>query len=96
MIDEETVKHVEELAEVSLTDEERKELAGDLDRILDYVNKLQELDTEDVEPLRHILEVENVVREDDPGNTLPHEEVFKNAPDRDGNFFKVPRVIDND
>ncbi len=96
MIDEESIHHVEELAELSLTGQERKDLAEDLGRIIDYVNKLQELETEDVEPLRHILEVENVVRKDAKGSTLPHKEVFKNAPVRDRNFFKVPRVIDKD
>ncbi len=96
MIDEDRVKHVEELAEVSLTEEERKSMARDLGSIIDYVNKLQELDTEDVEPLRHILGVENVFREDQKGETLDHKEVFKNAPAEERNFFQVPRVIDND
>lgn len=96
MINEERIKHVEDLAEVSLTEEERKSLAEDLDRIIDYVNKLQELDTDDVEPLRHILEVENVLREDKKGETLDHEEVFKNAPAEERNFFRVPKVIDSD
>ncbi|MBS3813154.1 MAG: Asp-tRNA(Asn)/Glu-tRNA(Gln) amidotransferase subunit GatC [Candidatus Acetothermia bacterium] len=96
MIDENRVKHVEELAELSLTEEERKGMAEDLGSIIDYVNKLKELDTGDVEPLRHILGVENVFREDERGETLSHEEVFKNAPEEERNFFKVPRVIDND
>ena len=96
MIDKETVKHVEDLAEVSLTESEREELTDDLARILDYVDKLGELDTEGVEPLRHILEVQNVVREDKKRETLDTEEVFKNAPARDRDFFQVPPVIDKD
>jgi len=96
MIDEESVKHVEDLAELSLTDSEREELTEDLGRIIDYVNKLGELDTEGVEPLRHILEVQNVLREDQRRENLDREEVFKNAPARSGDFFRVPPVIDRD
>ncbi|MCF7890938.1 Asp-tRNA(Asn)/Glu-tRNA(Gln) amidotransferase subunit GatC [Candidatus Bipolaricaulota bacterium] len=96
MIDKESVKHVEDLAELSLTESEREELTDDLARILDYVDKLGELDTEGVEPLRHILEVQNVMRDDEKRETLDSEEVFRNAPARDGNFFQVPPVIDKD
>ncbi|MBS3765138.1 Asp-tRNA(Asn)/Glu-tRNA(Gln) amidotransferase subunit GatC [Candidatus Bipolaricaulota bacterium] len=96
MIDKESVKHVEDLAELNLTESEREELTDDLAGILDYVDKLQELDTEDVEPLRHILEVQNVLREDEKRSNLPQDEVFKNAPAKKGNFFQVPPVIDKD
>ncbi|MFW6071835.1 MAG: Asp-tRNA(Asn)/Glu-tRNA(Gln) amidotransferase subunit GatC [Candidatus Bipolaricaulota bacterium] len=96
MIDEESVKHVEDLAELSLTESEREELTEDLARILDYVDKLGELDTEGVEPLRHILEVQNVMRDDEKRETLDSEDVFRNAPARDGDFFRVPPVIDKD
>ncbi|MCF7875815.1 Asp-tRNA(Asn)/Glu-tRNA(Gln) amidotransferase subunit GatC [Candidatus Bipolaricaulota bacterium] len=96
MIDEESVKHVEDLAELSLTEDEREELTDDLGSIIDYVNKLGELDTEGVEPLRHILEVQNVLRKDERRENLDQEEVFKNAPAREGNFFRVPPVIDKD
>jgi len=96
LIDEESVKHIEELAELSLTAEEREDLTEDLGRIIDYVDKLGELDTEGVEPLRHILEVENVLREDERRETLDREEVFKNAPARHRDFFEVPPVIDRE
>lgn len=96
MIDKETVKHVEDLAEVSLTEAEREEMTEDLGSIIDYINKLGELDTEGVEPLRHILEVQNVLRGDSEREKLSHEEVFKNAPARKDNFFEVPPVIDRD
>ncbi|MFB6214780.1 MAG: Asp-tRNA(Asn)/Glu-tRNA(Gln) amidotransferase subunit GatC [Candidatus Bipolaricaulia bacterium] len=96
MIDKESVKHVEDLAELSLTESERDELTEDLARILDYVDKLSELDTEGVEPLRHILEVQNVLRDDEKRETLDSEDVFRNAPARDGDFFQVPPVIDKD
>lgn len=96
MIDKESVKHVEDLAELSLTESEREELTEDLADIIDYVNQLQELDTEDVKPLRHILEVQNILREDEEREKLPTNEVFKNAPERKDNFFQVPPVIDRD
>lgn len=96
MIDKQSVKHVEDLAELSLTESEREELTEDLARILDYVDKLGELDTEGVEPLRHILEVQNVMRDDAKRETLDSEDVFRNAPARDGSFFQVPPVIDKD
>ncbi len=96
MIDEESVRHVEDLAELSLTESEREELTDDLGRIIDYVDQLGELDTEGVEPLRHILEVENVLREDRRRENLDPKEVFKNAPDREGDFFRVPPVLDKD
>ena len=96
MIDKDSVKHVEDLAELSLTESEREELTDDLARIIDYVDKLSELDTEGVEPLRHILEVQNVMREDEKRETLDSEEVFCNAPAKSRGFFKVPPVIDRD
>ncbi|MFW6111594.1 MAG: Asp-tRNA(Asn)/Glu-tRNA(Gln) amidotransferase subunit GatC [Candidatus Bipolaricaulota bacterium] len=96
MIDKESVKHVEDLAELRLTKSEREEMTEDLASIIDYIDKLGELDTEEVEPLRHILEVQNVLREDTEKENLSHEEVFKNTPAREGNFFKVPPVIDRD
>ena len=96
MIDKETVKHVEDLAELSLSGSEREELTEDLARIIDYVDKLNELDTEGVEPVRHILEVQNVLRNDEKRSTLGTEDVFRNAPAQDGDFFQVPPVIDKD
>ena len=96
MIDKKSVKHVEDLAELNLSESEREELTEDLARIIDHINKLNELDTEGVEPLRHILEVQNVMRDDEQRGTLDTEDVFRNAPERTGNFFQVPPVIDRD
>lgn len=96
MIDKESVKHVEDLAELNLSESEREKLTEDLARIIDYVDKLNELDTEGVEPLRHILEVQNVLRDDKKRPTLDTEDVFRNVPARDGDFFQVPPVIDKD
>ncbi|HDD64948.1 MAG TPA: Asp-tRNA(Asn)/Glu-tRNA(Gln) amidotransferase subunit GatC, partial [Firmicutes bacterium] len=61
--------------------------------IIDYVSKLKEVDTENIEPTYHVLPVTNVFREDKVEKSLDIEEVLKNAPDRFKNFFKVPRII---
>lgn len=66
----------------------------ELGRILQYVNKLNELDTEGIEPISHVNEVFNVFREDLYGDPFPRDEMLKNAPDTDGEFFIVPRVVE--
>jgi len=66
-----------------------------LSAILGYVDKLRELDTADVEPLAHALPIHNVLREDEPRAGLSAEEALAGAPERDGDFFRVPRVIDD-
>jgi len=92
----ELVKHVSKLARLSLSDEKLSKLAGQLEHILEYVNKIQRLDTEGVEPMAHALPLHNVLREDAVGPSLSIEQVLQNAPDADGRFFKVPKVIGGD
>lgn len=93
MIDEEEVRRIERLAELRLTEKERGEMREDLNEILDYFDKLQELDTEEVDPLMHILDLKNVLRKDSPRETVAQEDALKNAPERKGKFFEVPAVI---
>lgn len=91
-----TVKDVEEvaaLARLSFTDEEKRKLIVQLNRILEYMEKLNELDTSNVEPLSHVVERTNVFREDVTKPSAPVEDVLKNAPARTEKFFKVPKVI---
>ena len=91
-----TVKDVEEvaaLARLSFTDEEKRKLTVQLIRILEYMEKLNELDTSNVEPLSHVVERTNVFREDVTKPSAPVEDVLKNAPARTEKFFKVPKVI---
>ena len=88
------VQYVANLARLELTDEELGNLTKQLDGILTYMNKLNELDTEGIEPLSHVLPLKNVYREDKVTSSLPVEEVLKNAPCREGGFFKVPKVIE--
>lgn len=89
--DVETLSH---LARIQLTDEERARFAGQLDEILSYVEKLKTAKTEGVPPTSHVLPLSNVFREDQLHPSLPTEQALDNAPQREGPYFKVPRVID--
>ncbi len=92
-INEQEVRHVAKLARLSCTDEEIGRLTVELGSILEYVGQLQELDTTDVEPLAHCLRISNVFREDEVRASLSSEEALANAPDRDGEYFAVPKVL---
>jgi len=82
------------LGRIHLSDDEVGAFATQLSSILDYVGKLSELDTEGVEPLAHALDVHNVLRPDEPHESLPTDLALAEAPDRAGRFFRVPRVLD--
>ncbi len=82
------------LARIYITEEESKKLAIDLTRILDYFDKISELNTDDITPANHILEVSNVYREDKVSESIPVEEVIKNSPSSFESFITVPKVID--
>jgi aspartyl-tRNA(Asn)/glutamyl-tRNA(Gln) amidotransferase subunit C len=84
------VLHVAALAELELTEEEIPLLTEQLNDILAAVSKVSELDLSDVEPTSHPLEVVNVLRSDEPRPSLPPDDVFANAPERDGEHFRVP------
>jgi aspartyl-tRNA(Asn)/glutamyl-tRNA(Gln) amidotransferase subunit C len=82
------------LSRIRLTDAEVDRFASQLSSILDYVNQLGELDTRGVEPLAHALPVHNVLRPDEPRPGLRPEQALRGAPESDGDFFRVPRVLD--
>jgi aspartyl-tRNA(Asn)/glutamyl-tRNA(Gln) amidotransferase subunit C len=84
------VLHVAKLARLELTGEEVERLTGELGAILEAVGKVAELDLTDVPPTSHPLEVVNVWDGDEPRGSLPLDEVFANAPQREGNLFRVP------
>jgi aspartyl-tRNA(Asn)/glutamyl-tRNA(Gln) amidotransferase subunit C len=89
----EDVEHVARLARLSFSDGEKRILVQQLNEILTYMEQLNELDTAAVEPLSHVLQVQNVFREDRRRECLDREEVLRNAPARTEQFFKVPKVI---
>jgi aspartyl-tRNA(Asn)/glutamyl-tRNA(Gln) amidotransferase subunit C len=86
------VLHVARLARLALTDEEVERLTEELGAILDAVGVVAELALADVPPTSHPLDLVNVWDEDEPHESLPLDDVFANAPDRDGDFFRVPPV----
>jgi aspartyl-tRNA synthetase len=88
------VRHVAKLARLSLTGEEVGKYAEDLNAILDYVATLDELDTEDVPPTSHVLDMNNVWRNDEPAGSSAAESILRNAPHRKDSFFQVPRILE--
>lgn len=86
----ETIEYVSTLAKLDLNGEEREEAARDMSRMLDYVDKLNELDTTGVEPMSHVFPLQNVFREDEVTNGDGRDETLKNAPEVKENMFVVP------
>ena len=87
---------IEKLAELSMlkfNEAEKEEIKADLQKMIGFIDKLQELDTTGVEPLMHMSEEVNVLREDVIGPMLSQHEALKNAPHHDDQYFKVPKVI---
>jgi aspartyl-tRNA(Asn)/glutamyl-tRNA(Gln) amidotransferase subunit C len=93
-ITEETVQYVAALAKLSISEEEKKKVAADLDRILDYIEVMKELDTEGVEPMSHVLPVTNVFREDEVTNGNERKLLIKNAPKQKDGCFSVPKTVE--
>lgn len=93
-LNEESIKKLTQLCRIDCTDEEQEALLKDLESILEYVDQLQEVDTENVKPCNHVLEeIHNVMREDIVGETLPREIFLDNAPDHTNGMIRVPPVI---
>lgn len=89
----EDVEHVAALARLSFTEEEKVRLTGELNEILRYMELLNNLDTSAVEPLSHVIELQNVFRADLQRPSTGREEILKNAPAHTEKFFKVPKVL---
>ncbi len=87
------VEHVAALARLSFSDEEKMKLTSELNDILTYMEQLNKLDTTNVEPLAHVIELSNVFRADEVRPSVTREEALKNAPAATEKFFKVPKVI---
>ncbi|MDF2844340.1 MAG: glutamyl-tRNA(Gln) amidotransferase, subunit [Herbinix sp.] len=93
-ITEETVDYVAALAKLSVSAEEKQNVASELDRILDYIETMNGLDTEGIEPMSHVLPVKNVFREDVVTNTDNRVELLKNAPKQKDGCFAVPKTVE--
>ena len=93
VISDETMEYVGILAKLELKDEEKESARQDMQKMLDYVDKLDELDTSGVEPMSHIFDDENVFREDIVTNGDNHEAMLANAPKQKENQYQVPKTI---
>ena len=94
-IDIKTLEEVAHLARLEFDEAGKVEILNDMNRMLAFVDKLNEMDTTDVEPLIYMTDERNVMREDEPKQTLTQKEALQNAPKKDSDYFKVPKVIDN-
>ena len=87
------VEKIADLARLYIPEEEKEEYTRQLNIILKYMEQLNKVDTSNVEPLSHPFELTNVFRDDDVQPSLPVDEALRNAPEKSGNYFKVPKVI---
>lgn len=94
IISDETIEYVGILAKLKLSDEEKEQAKKDMGSMLDYIDKLNELDTSGVEPMSHVFPVNNVFREDVITNEDTKEKILSNAPEEKDGSFVVPRTVD--
>jgi aspartyl-tRNA(Asn)/glutamyl-tRNA(Gln) amidotransferase subunit C len=90
------VKYVASLSQLTLDDDAKARMLEDMGKILGYIEKLNELDTDGVEPMMHVLDLTNVYRADTVQPSLDHDLALKNAPNTDGAYFLVPRILDTE
>ena len=88
------IDHIAHLARLSLSDREMELFGGQLESILSYMDTLNELDTNHVEPTSHVIAISNITREDVRVPSLSREEALVNAPDKTGKFYRVPKIIE--
>lgn len=92
-ITKEEVEHIARLAHIELDEREKELFAEQFNRILEFFRKIDEVDTRDVPPTFHVLDITNVYREDEIGESLPRELALMNAPKKEDGFFKSPRIV---
>lgn len=95
-ISQEQVRHIAMLARLKLTDDEVASFSQELSAILDYVNQLEEVNVENVDPTAHVVNINNVFRDDVVRPSFDPDTALANAPNREESFFKVPKVLDQD
>lgn len=88
------IEHVALLARLTLSEDEKEKFGDQLNTILEYIGKLNELDTSEIPPTSHVLEIQNVMREDIARPSISKEKALSNAPDRTEDFYRVPKIID--
>ena len=93
-IDLKTIKHISKLSRISVDDEKAKKLAGDMNSIFDFIEKLNELNTDNIEPLTSVAETTLKLRVDEVKSGNIRDQILKNSPDENEDFFVVPRVVE--
>tara|TARA_B100000315_G_C14541455_1_gene571107 strand:- start:525 stop:809 length:285 start_codon:yes stop_codon:yes gene_type:complete len=94
MVDKKVVEYVGNLAKIAINEEEKLAFSEQLSKIIAYIDKLKELDTANVEPMREVNQLEDAVRQDEAFLSKDSEDILSNAPSREGDFFRIPKVID--
>lgn len=94
IIDKEKIKKIAHLARLEFNEKDEQELIESMNKILDWMEQLKEVDTENVEPLRHMSVEVNVLREDVAGETINHKDAINLAPKKDSDYFRVPKVLE--
>ncbi len=89
-----SIEHIAHLSRLSLSDKEKELFGGQLDSILSYMEKLNELDTRDIEPTSHVIAISNITRDDVQRLSLDREDALMNAPDKTEKFYRVPKIIE--
>ena len=93
-IDLKTIKHISKLSRISVDDAKADKLAGDLNSIFDFIEKLKELNTDNVEPLTSVAEITLKLRADEANSKNIRDQILKNSPEENEDFFVVPRVVE--
>ena len=93
-INDDLVQHIAHLARLEFQGEDLKAIKGDMQNIISFMDKLSELDTEEIEPLIFMSDEVNVLREDLVEQTVTSEQALKNAPKKDSDYFRIPKVLD--
>ena len=92
-LDLKTVERIAQLSKLEFNEEEKAEILSDMNKMLDFINKLEEVDTSEVEPLIYMTDEVSTMRKDEVKQETSQEEALKNAPQKDSDFIKVPKVI---
>jgi aspartyl-tRNA(Asn)/glutamyl-tRNA(Gln) amidotransferase subunit C len=93
-ISEETIDHIAHLARLRFEGDDKVAIRQDLDKIIGFMGKLSEIPTDDVEPLTFMSDEVNILRDDEPEVTITQAEALKNAPKKDSDYFRIPKVLD--
>lgn len=90
----ETIEHVANLARLNISEAEKEKLTSEMENIISYVDKLNELDTSDVKPMEHVIPIQNVLREDRVTGSFDRDKLLKSAPSQEAGCYKVPKVVE--